>query len=82
MKAQAKFVELDSMYLGLIAYIKKVSDAYINRFGNNSMAVYSVKDLTDNCPSFDVMNFWKYETKIKIKILICVASHKAVFYNH
>lgn len=65
MKAQSKFVELDSMYLGLIAYIKKVSDAYINRFGNNSMAVYSVKDLTDNCPSFNVMNFWKYGTSIK-----------------
>ena len=64
-KAQEKFVELDSMYLGLIAYLKKVSDAYIKRFGNNSMAVYSVKDLTDNRPSFNVMNFWKYETKIK-----------------
>lgn len=65
MKAKAKFVELDSMYLGLIAYIKKVSDAYIKRFGNNSMAVYSVKDLADNCHSFNVMNFWKYGTKIK-----------------
>ena len=65
MKTQAKFVELDSMYLGLISYIKEVSDAYINRFGNNSMAVYSVKDLTDNCPSFNIMNFWKYGTKVK-----------------
>ena len=70
MKAQAKFVELDSMYLGLISYIKEVSDAYINRFGNNSMAVYSVKDLTDNCPSFNVMNFWKYGTSHFYKQLL------------
>ena len=54
MKAKEKFVELDSMYLGLIAYIKKVSNSYIENMRKEVLNKIHASNLI-----FD-KNYYKY----------------------